>query len=64
MPKYKPAEEIERLRMPKSGEVLGLVEEMFGFDRARVRCRDGHVRNARIRERSESACGCATGTSS
>jgi translation initiation factor 1A len=49
MPKFKPEEEIERLRLPKSGEVLGFVEQMFGFDRARVRCRDGHVRNARIR---------------
>jgi len=49
MPKYKPAEDIERLRMPKSGEVLGFVEEMYGFDRAKVRCKDGHIRNARIR---------------
>ena len=52
MPKRKkltPKEEIERLRMPRSGEVLGVVEQMFGFDRLRVRCKDGHVRMCRIR---------------
>lgn len=52
MPKRKkltPAEEIERLRMPRTGEVLGVVEQMFGFDRLRVRCKDGHVRTCRIR---------------
>ncbi len=52
MPKYKKmtqAEEIERIRMPRSNEVLGLVEQMFGFDRLRVRCKDGYVRVCRIR---------------
>lgn len=52
MPKRKkltPKEEIERLRMPRSGEVLGIVEQMFGFDHLRVRCKDGHVRMCRIR---------------
>jgi len=52
MPKSKrltPAEEIERLRMPRQNEVLGVVEQMFGFDRLKVRCKDGHVRNCRIR---------------
>jgi translation initiation factor 1A len=48
MPKAK-AEEFEKLYIPKEGEVLGVVEQMFGFDRVRVRCRDGYVRNARIR---------------
>ena len=49
MPKAKEAaEEIERLRLPRSGEVLGIAEQMFGFDRLRVRCRDGHVRICRI----------------
>lgn len=52
MPKHKkltPGEEIERLRMPSTDEVLGVVEQMFGFDRLRVRCTDGHVRVCRIR---------------
>lgn len=52
MPKRKkltPKEEIERLRMPRSGEVLGIVEQMFGFDHLRVRCKDGYVRMCRIR---------------
>jgi translation initiation factor 1A len=48
MPKSKP-DEIERLYVPKEGEILGVVEQMFGFDRVRVRCRDGYVRNGRIR---------------
>lgn len=49
MPKAKKPEEIEKVYMPKEGEVLGLVEQMFGFDRVRVRCKDGYVRNGRIR---------------
>ncbi len=42
-------EEIEKVRTPAAGEVLGLVEQMFGFDRVRVRCKDGYIRNCRIR---------------
>lgn len=50
MPKAaKPEEEIARLRVPRSNEVLGVVEQMYGFDRLRVRCKDGHVRTCRIR---------------
>ncbi|MDH5443102.1 MAG: translation initiation factor eIF-1A [Candidatus Hadarchaeaceae archaeon] len=52
MPKRKkltPGEEIERIRMPSPDEVLGVVEQMFGFDHLRVRCKDGHVRVCRIR---------------
>ncbi len=52
MPKRKkltPREEIERLRMLRNDEVLGFVEQMFGFDRLRVRCKDGHTRTCRIR---------------
>jgi len=48
MPKKKPDEELERIRMPRSGEILGMVEQMLGFDRLRVRCKDGFVRNCRI----------------
>lgn len=43
-----PDEQIMRLRVPKKDEVLGIVEEMVGFDRLRVRCRDGHTRMCRI----------------
>ena len=48
MPKTESAEEMERLRVPRPNEVMGVVEQMFGFDRLRVRCKDGHVRNCRI----------------
>lgn len=41
-------EQIVRLRTPKKGEVLGVVEEMVGFDHLRVRCKDGHTRMCRI----------------
>jgi len=46
--KKKPEEEIERLRVPRRGEVFGTVEQMVGFDRLRVRCKDGHTRICRI----------------
>lgn len=52
MPKRKkltPKEEIERLRMRRNDEVLGVAEQMFGFDRLRVRCKDGYTRTCRIR---------------
>jgi translation initiation factor 1A len=48
MPKQKHNEEPERLRLPREGEVLCIVEQMLGFDRLRVRCKDGFVRNCRI----------------
>ena len=48
MPRAGVEEEIERLRVPRPNEVFGIVEQMFGFDRLRVRCKDGHVRNCRI----------------
>jgi len=43
-----PEEEVERLRVPRKGEIFGIVEQMSGFDRLRVRCKDGHVRMCRI----------------
>lgn len=52
MPKRKkltPGEEIARIRMLSPNEVLGVVEQMFGFNHLRVRCKDGHVRVCRIR---------------
>ena len=40
--------EESKIRLPKEGEVLGVVEQMLGFDRLSVRCKDGHVRVCRI----------------
>ncbi len=36
------------LRLPDEDEVLGVVEEMLGANRLRVRCEDGQTRTARI----------------
>lgn len=41
-------EEISRTRIPKEGEVLGLVELMLGSDKLRVQCDDGKERIVRI----------------
>ncbi len=43
-----PSQQIANLRMPKPGEVLGITEQLVGFDRLRVRCKDGHTRMCRI----------------
>lgn len=37
-----------KIRLPGEGEVLGIVVQMLGYDRARVRCTDGKVRLCRI----------------
>ena len=41
-------EEIARTRIPKEGEVLGIVELMLGSDKLRVQCNDGRERIVRI----------------
>lgn len=41
-------EEYTRTRMPREGEVFGIVESMLGSSRMRVRCQDGKVRLGRI----------------
>jgi len=41
-------EEIARTRIPKEGEVLGIVELMLGSDKLRVQCDDGKERIVRI----------------
>ena len=41
-------EEISRIRLPKEGELLGVVELMLGSDKLRVQCNDGKERIARI----------------
>ncbi len=40
--------EISRIRIPKEGEVLGVIEEMLGGDKMRVVCDDGKTRIVRI----------------
>jgi len=40
--------EISRIRTPREGEVLGVVEMMLGADKLRVQCDDGNVRICRI----------------
>jgi len=41
-------EEIARTRIPKEGELLGVVELMLGSDKLRVQCNDGKERIVRI----------------
>jgi translation initiation factor 1A len=41
-------EQIGRVRIPRKGEVLGIVESMLGASRLRVRCQDGVLRICRI----------------
>lgn len=40
--------EISRIRMPRRGEVLCVIEMMLGADRVRAKCSDGNVRVCRI----------------
>lgn len=40
--------EIARIKIPSSDELLGVVEEMLGGDRLRVKCDDGNERICRI----------------
>jgi translation initiation factor 1A len=40
--------EIVRVRMPREGEVLGIVEDMLGGGRFRVNCKDGKTRVCRV----------------
>jgi len=47
--KRKKGEEEEvKLRLPGEGEVLGVIDEMLGYDRVRVKCADGYIRLCRI----------------
>lgn len=40
--------EITRIRLPRKGEVMGIIEMMLGADRVRANCADGNVRVCRI----------------
>lgn len=49
--KFQPTQEeleISRIRVPRSGEVLGYVEDLVGGDKMKVRCDDGNTRLCRI----------------
>jgi translation initiation factor 1A len=46
--KWTEEEEIARTRIPKEGEILGIVELMLGSDKLRVQCDDGRERIVRI----------------
>jgi translation initiation factor 1A len=40
--------EISRIKVPRKGEILAVIEIMLGADRVRAKCADGHVRVCRI----------------
>lgn len=40
--------EISRIRTPRMGEVLGMIEMMLGADKVRAKCDDGNTRICRI----------------
>ena len=46
--KWSEEEEISRIRIPKEGEMPGIVELMLGSDKLRVQCDDGRERIVRI----------------
>lgn len=39
---------IVRVRMPREGELVGMVEDMLGAGRFRIRCNDGKTRICRV----------------
>jgi len=41
-------QEVARIRIPREGEVLGVVEMMLGADKVRAKCDDGNTRICRI----------------
>lgn len=45
---FQPSEEVERVRLPKQNQVLGLLNARLGGSRCDVRCVDGNTRNCRI----------------
>lgn len=40
--------EIKKIMIPKEGQVLGVIEQMLGGDRVKVKCDDGNERVCRI----------------
>ena len=39
---------MERVRLPKNSEVLGIVETRLGMGKSRIRCTDGKTRICRV----------------
>ena len=46
-PRQQP-EQFERVRFPRPGEVLGVVEQLLGYAKMRVKCLDGKTRICRV----------------
>ena len=40
--------QVERIRVPRNREVIGIVDEMLGASRFKVSCQDGNVRICRV----------------
>ncbi len=47
-PQLTDEELIERVKLPRDKEVLGILDQRFGGSRNNVRCLDGKTRNCRI----------------
>ncbi len=43
-----PVEEIQRVRLPRGNQVLGIVETRLGYGKSRIRCTDGKTRICRV----------------
>jgi translation initiation factor 1A len=41
-------QEVRRVRTPRRGEIPGVVEQIMGHGKLKVRCADGHIRLGRI----------------
>jgi len=48
MPKKREKNFERELLLPGEGEVIGIIEQLMGYDRAMVRCSDGYTRLCRI----------------
>ena len=47
-PEEQQQQEISRIKLPREGQVLGILEQRLGASRMRVRCLDGKTRVCRI----------------
>ena len=48
MPKKREKNLERELLLPGEGEVIGIIEQLMGYDKAMVRCSDGYTRLCRI----------------
>ncbi|MHA1791831.1 MAG: translation initiation factor eIF-1A [Promethearchaeota archaeon] len=53
--------EVVRARIPREGELLGIITQILGNDRMRVRCSDGKERLGRIRGKIKKRMWCRLG---